>query len=129
MHQKLVLLLPALLAGCITSMDMGEAPEAMHLIGQCFEFKKNAFIYEGRCADLTGFNENSELCNSVQAVGQGGFPSSWTVYLENREAFDKKQFDKLLFEKQRTMLFEVPSGTQITISRVVHHGWGTIGRY
>ncbi|WHI50208.1 hypothetical protein P3339_17405 [Microbulbifer sp. MLAF003] len=90
MHQKLVLLLPALLAGCITSMNMGEAPEAMHLMGQCFEFKKNAFIYEGRCADLTGFNENSELCNSVQAVGQGGFPSSWTVYLENREAFDEK---------------------------------------
>jgi hypothetical protein len=130
MYQRLrFFLLPTLLTGCITSVDMGDNPEAANLMGQCFEFRKSAFIYEGRCADLTGFNDNSELCNSVQAVGEGRFPPSWDAYLQNREEFDEREFDKLLFEQQRTMLFEVKSGAQITISRVVHHGWGSIGRY
>lgn len=99
------------------------------MINQCFKLKQNSFVFEGRCADLTGFNDNSELCNSIQSVGEGVFPKSWNNYLKVRDSFDNMYFDQLAFEKQRTMLFPVSAGTEITITKVVHHGWGTDGRY
>ena len=45
------------------------------------------------------------------------------------EVFDKEKFKRLAFEKQRTMLAFVYAGTEIKITRIVHHGWGTNGRY
>ncbi len=62
-------------------------------------------------------------------MGEGVFPNNWESYLLDRKAFDDMHFDKLLFEKQRTMLFPINAGTEITITKIVHHGWGTDGRY
>ena len=117
------------LLGCISSVDLTESNEASQITNQCFELVQPAFVYEGRCADLSGFNDNSELCNSIQTMGEGVFPQSWENYLQQRDSFDKTHFDKLAFEKQRTMLFALDAGTKVTITRVVHHGWGTDGRY
>lgn len=118
-------------SGCvrIPSQDFTEDVKASHLTNQCYTLKKASFIFEGRCADLTGYNDNSELCNSIQAMGEGGFPESWSSYLSNRRSFDESTFDKLAFEKQRTMLGTINEGQEIWINKVVHHGWGTNGRY
>lgn len=128
-NQLFVFLLLLGLSGCISSDDVTHKPEAAHLIGKCFKIKKPSFVFESRCADLTGVNNNSELCNGIQAMGEGAFPDNWDSYLANRHSFDVSQFDRLAFEKQRTMLFPVDPNTKIIITRVVHHGWGTIGRY
>jgi hypothetical protein len=117
------------LSGCISSQDFTGDIGASHLTHQCYTLKRPSFIFEGRCADLTGYNDNSELCNNIQAVGEGGFPKSWSSYLKNRKSFDKNTFDRLAFEKQRTMLAVINTGQEIWITKVVHHGWGANGRY
>ena len=117
------------LSGCISSQDYTASQAASHLINQCYKLKQPAFIFEGRCADLNGINDNSELCNSIQIAGQGGFPKSWSEYEQIRNSFDESMFDRLAFEKQRTMLAYVDAGTKLYISKLVHHGWGSSGRY
>ena len=42
----------------------------------------------GRCTGLSGFSDNSELCNSIQAMGEGIFPKYWENYLQQRDSFD-----------------------------------------
>ncbi|WP_444930918.1 hypothetical protein ACJJIF_03795 [Microbulbifer sp. SSSA002] len=119
-----------LFSGCtIPSADLSKDVQYSHIVGQCYELKQPAFVFEGRCADLTGFNNNSELCNGIQAQGMGGFPSNWGDYLKNRVSIDRQLFDRLAFEKQRSMLFPLAVGSKIYIDKLVHHGWGTDGRY
>jgi len=125
----LFVLITAVLFGCISSQDYTGTDEATHLTNQCFRLKESAFVFEGRCAGLTGGNDNSELCNSIQIAGKGDFPENWDSYLKVRSAFDEKMFKRLAFEKQRTMLGYVEAGSKIDITRLVHHGWGTRGRY
>ena len=62
-------------------------------------------------------------------MGEGVFPKNWESYSRERNSFDATYFDKLAFETQRTILSSVDAGTEITITKVVHHGWGTSGRY
>jgi len=129
MHCLSLVLIAFILTGCISSQDFTESTEASHLTNQCFILKKPTFIFEGRCADLSGINDNSELCNSLQVAGLGGFPKNWNSYLKQRQSFDQNMFDRLAFEKQRTMLAYLESNNEITITKVVHHGWGTNGLY
>ena len=133
MNRLLIITLAAsLLAGCvipIPSEEFTNRPEASGLFGKCYEIQKPSIVFEAVCADLSGINNNTEKCDGIQAMGEGGFPYDWSTYLENRAKFDNALFSKLLFDKQRTMLFPVAAGTKITISRVVHHGWGTVGRF
>ena len=118
------------LSGCaIPSVDLSQSSDYSHIVGQCYELVMPTFVFEGRCADLNGFNDNSELCNSIQAQGLGDFPADWDSYLGDRSAIDKQLFDRLALEPQRSMLFPLQSGTKLYISRLVHHGWGVNGRY
>jgi hypothetical protein len=123
------LLLTLFLCSCISSSDFTKHEQSEHLVNQCYKFQKTTFVFEGRCADLNGINNNSELCNSVQAIGLGEFPDSWEAYLNNKQEVDLELFDKLAFEKQREILFMLPEKHEIKITKVVHHGWGTIGRF
>ncbi|GAA5446195.1 hypothetical protein Misp06_04404 [Microbulbifer sp. NBRC 101763] len=131
MHRATYIFFSILLfSGCtIPSADFSKDAEYTHIVGQCYELKQPAFVFEGRCADLTGFNNNSELCNSIQAQGVGGFPTSWADYRKDQAFIDRQLFDRLIFEKQRSMLFPLEAGSKIYISKLVHHGWGTDGRY
>lgn len=131
MHRAVHIILSIFLfSGCaVTSVDLSKNVEYSHIVGQCYELVQPSFVFEGRCADLTGINNNSELCNSIQAQGKGGFPTNWNDYLKHRPSIDKRLFDRLAFEKQRTMLFPLEPGTKIYLTKLVHHGWGTDGKY
>ncbi|KZN61219.1 hypothetical protein [Pseudoalteromonas luteoviolacea] len=124
-----ICIVACVLGGCTSSVDYTGSKVAAHLTNQCFYMTKPTFVFEGRCADLTGINNNSEFCNGIQVVGEGGFPESWDAYVQIRSSFDKNMFDRLAFEKQRSMLGYLDSGEKIIITRVVHHGWGTVGRF
>lgn len=131
MQRKNFVIFSALfLSGCsIPSINLSKKAGYSHIIEQCYELAKPAFIFEGRCADLAGFNNDSELCGNIQALGLGGFPNDWASYLQNKKTFDKLKFDRRAFEKQRTMLFPVEVGTEFYFTKLVHHGWGTVGRF
>jgi hypothetical protein len=129
MRYLLLTIMSLTITGCISSQDFTKSTGASHLTNQCYKLNKPTFVFEGRCADLTGINDNSELCNSLQVAGEGGFPQDWKSYLKSRKIFDKKMFDRLAFEKQRTMFAYLENGDEITITKVVHHGWGTNGLY
>ncbi len=117
------------LLSCTSSEDFSSKPEADHIVGSCFKLIEPSFVFEGRCADLSGLNNNSEFCNGIQVMGSGDFPKSWGSYVEDRAALDRSLFEKLAFEKQRSMLFPLEKGSEITVTKLVHHGWGTIGRF
>lgn len=124
-----VVLVSTFLLSCTSSEDYSSNPEAAHLVGSCFKLIEPAFVFEGRCADLSGLNNNSELCNAIQAQGFGDFPKDWETYIENRATLDTSLFERLALEIQRSMLFPLEKGAEFTVTRLVHHGWGTIGRF
>jgi hypothetical protein len=129
MIRALSICIVSILVGCVPSIDYTNRKEAVNIAKQCFELQKTSFIYEGRCADLTGVNNNSEFCYSIQALGENKFPSSWSSYIQNRKSFDEKTFNRLLFEKQRTMVGVIDKGTKLYINRFVYHAWGVDGFY
>jgi hypothetical protein len=131
MNRAIYIFLSAILyTGCtIPSADYSKDTEYSKIIGQCYELKQSAFVFEGRCADLTGVNNNSELCNSIQAQGVGGFPANWGVYLKDQASIDRQLFERLAFEKQRSIRFPLEVGSKIYITKLVHHGWGTVGQF
>jgi hypothetical protein len=125
----LTIITVVILCSCAASREYTYSKNTAHIIDQCYKLKKTAFIFEGKCADLTGINNNSEFCNGIQYAGEGGFPEDWKSYISERESFDRGLFSKLLFEKQRTMIGVVKKGTNLTIKRLVHHAWGVDGLY
>lgn len=131
MNRAIYIFLSTILStGCtIPSADYSKDTEYSKIIGQCYELKQSAFVFESRCADLTGVNNNSELCNSIQVQGVGGFPANWGKYLKDQANIDRQLFDRLAFEKQRSIRFPLEVGSKIYITKLVHHGWGTVGRY
>jgi hypothetical protein len=131
MNRAIYIFLSTILyTGCtIPSTDYSQDTEYSKIIGQCYELKQSAFVFEGRCADLTGVNNNSELCNSIQAQGVGGFPANWGDYLKDQASIDRQLFDRLAFEKQRSIQFPLEVGSKIYITKLVNHGWGTAGKF
>lgn len=117
-----------ILAGCINSKDYSDSPSAQNLFGKCYEFTQPTFVFESRCADIDG-NDNSTICLGVQVAGDGGFPTDMQTYSSNMETIDTQLFDRLAFEDQRHISFLVNSGTQVKLTKLIHHGWGTIGQY
>ena len=116
------------LAGCISSKDYSDSSSAQSLLGKCYEFTQPTFVFESRCADIEG-NDNSTICLGVQVAGEGGFPKDMRTYSSNSEFIDAQLFDRLAFEEQRHISFLVNRGTQIKLTKLIHHGWGTMGQY
>ena len=124
----IISVLLACLVACISSKDYSNSSEAKRVMDKCYELSKPAFVFESRCADIDG-SDNSTVCLGIQVAGEGGFPINIETYLSNNKAIDAQLFDRLAFEKQRHILFHTEEGTRITLARLVHHGWGTMGQY
>lgn len=116
------------LTACISSKDYSNSSEAKGVMEKCYELSKPAFVFESRCADIDG-SDNSTVCLGIQVAGVGGFPKNLGTYSSNSKAINEQLFDRLAFEKQRHILFLAKEGTRITLARLVHHGWGTMGQY
>lgn len=116
------------LVACISSEDYSNSSEAKNVIDKCYEFTKPTFVFESRCADIEG-RDNSTICLGIQVAGQSGFPKDMEIYSSNNQAVDIQLFDRLAFEDQRHILFLAEVGTRIRLTKLVHHGWGTMGQY
>lgn len=128
MNVRAIPLIICCLVACTTSKDYSLSSDANGLLNKCYEFANPTFVFESRCADIDGI-DNSTICLGVQVRGNGGFPKDIEEYSSNKDKFDSALFDRLYFEKQRKILFLADEGTKLNIKRVVHHGWGTMGRY
>lgn len=56
-------------------------------------------------------------------------PANYQSYKSDQDAWDKKLFIKLAFEKQRSIISTLPKGTVIKITKLVQYPWGTNGYY
>lgn len=116
------------LVACTSSKDYSKSSEAKEIMDKCYELAKPAFVFESRCADIDG-DGNSTICLGMQVAGEGGFPKNMEEYSLNSEVIDSQLFERLAFEKQRHILFLVDEGAKLRLAKLVHHGWGTMGRY
>lgn len=112
--------------------DLSHDPSVQALIGQCYQLTGESFVYEARCVDLNSKGVGSrELCPGLHSFSAGTemsvFPGSYEEYTGDKEKWDKKMFEKLLFEKQREISYPVPKGTKFYITSVVGYPWGVTG--
>jgi len=128
MKIRIIPLIICSLVACTNSKDYSVSSAANGLLDKCYEFAKPTFVFESRCADIDGI-DNSTICLGVQIRGEGGFPKDIEEYSSNKDKLDALLFDRLYFERQRRILFLAEKGTKLKLTRVVHHGWGTMGRY
>jgi len=137
---KIFRMLPILLlVGCAFGV-IDRTAEQVALVEECYSIVKPAFLYEARCADLNsrGFG-NSKFCTGIQGfdplpyIRHDGskyeyqYPKSWSEYISDREMWDSQMFNKLLFEKQRTIIAPIDLGTRIHVIGIYEYPRGETG--
>lgn len=135
-----VTVLSVLLSGCAYGI-VDRTNEQQELLSTCFSIAKPAFLYEGRCADLSsgGFG-GSKGCTSIQGFDplpyvredsttyEYHYPKSWLDYLSNRASWDHRLFGQNLFSKQRSIVAPIDVDTEIRIVGVYQYPRGESGR-
>ncbi|WP_257287096.1 hypothetical protein [Endozoicomonas sp. SESOKO2] len=136
MKYKILFITYFFLSGCSFGI-IDHTHEIKHTktIEQCYSIKKSSFLYEARCADLNSkaFG-NSTFCTGIQAfdpMPYNGYdfkyPISWEEYIYQKEKWDLKLFNKLLFEKQRSMIAPIDIDTKIKIIGIYEYPRGETG--
>lgn len=125
----LVLSLPA----CTGIVDKSDMPIAKNIVGSYYLTAKDGYLYEARCADIDATIQSTEWCIGIQAFDSGNeyfkTPQDYDTYLSNKLWWDEKLFEKLAFERQRSIVSPLPKGTTIRITKLVQFPWGSNGYY
>jgi hypothetical protein len=130
----LAFLFLSILSGCsVVVHDKTNAPMALTFVGSYYQTVKDGFLYDARCADIKASVQSTEWCTGIQAFDSGNeyfkTPTNYQAYKSAQEGWDEKLFTKLAFEKQRSIISDLPKGTVIKITKLVQYPWGTNGYY
>lgn len=118
----------AIISGC-APVEVTQAPELSHLANQCFETKKDGFLFTRSCGDVDGFMHDWTSCHVIQVPG-GCLPSSELEY-KREPSQSQKELRVCLGERatgvanRKAEIKEfLPAGTRIRISRIVRYTVG-----
>ncbi|MBA6262191.1 hypothetical protein [Colwellia sp. Bg11-12] len=130
----LIVLFISILSGCsVVVHDKTNDPIAASFVGNYYKTAKDGFLYKARCADINGNVQSTEWCTGLQAFNSGNeyatTPANYQTYKSSQKEWDEKLFTKLAFEKQRSIISQLPQGTVLKITKLVQYPWGTNGYY
>jgi hypothetical protein len=114
------------LPGC-TVIDVTQDSELTYLVDKGYEIQQGGFIYRQRCGNIDGTFHGWGECNVIQVAGEC-FPKSFDEY-KSHPGLSTELLRKCLpypDGKNAEILGYVPSGTIVTIDKIVKYPQGTV---